>query len=215
MVNQKGFAFQIPGLIMEYQQSMEDQPELLFLNEILYSIVANSGLMWYSWFIKLERWDLKCYRTLQIHGTCKETGLSGELGKALRRWQTSRLKECFHRGIPKTASENIEDVFSDNFLRHTSGSNNPSHQMCHSIVFQHSLSLSSRTKCPRHQVELGVIMVSLRGGKTEFPICNCSGTKTWCEKEGGSNRNIEVFEEHDEIWRELKKLIPLVTEYWK
>lgn len=118
-------------------------------------------------------------------------GLSGECGKALRRWQTSSLKEYFHGGIPKTASENIEDVFSDNVLRHKSGSNNTSQQMCDSIVFQRSLSLSSRTKCLRHQVELDVIIVTLRGGK------NCSGTQTWSEKEGGSNRNIEIFEEHN------------------
>lgn len=50
-------------------------------------------------------------------------------------------------------------------------------------------------------------MVSLTGGRTEFLTCNCSGTQTWSEKGGESNRNMEAFEEHNEIWGEPKELI--------
>lgn len=49
------------------------------------------------------------------------------------------------------------------------------------------------------------LVVSSTGGRTKFLICNCSGTRTWSEKGGGSNRNMEAFEEHNEIWGETKE----------
>lgn len=105
----------------------------------------------------------------------------------------------------------MKTYFQMYVLRHTSGSNNTFHKIRDSIVFQHSLSLSSRTGCPRHEVELDVSMIILRGGRTEFLICNCSGTQTWPEKGNW------VQQKHGNFWgaqwimgRTQSQVIPLV-----